>query len=112
MKTVVIYEFMIKELKLKGLELLFFALVYSFAQFDSQLFAKVETICEFLDCSRSQFYEVRKSLINKKLISLIEGSYIIKCDAYYSYFGQHLSVESNEKLNELVRIAKTNWLDD
>ena len=49
MKSIIIYSFMINELKLKGVELLYFALIYSFSQFGQNYFADDKPSCNFLE---------------------------------------------------------------
>lgn len=105
MKSIIIQEFMLKELHLKGYELLFYAVVFSFSTFGQSCFVSEKTFCNFLDISRSQFYKVRSSLLLKKLIRFDESG-----KGLIIYNSQFLSYK-NEDLDELVRIARTPWLD-
>lgn len=101
MKSIIIHSFMINELKLKGVELLYFALIYSFSQFGQYYFADDKTTCSFLNISRAQLFRVRSSLINKGFIISSDKGLI--CPLRSDYL--------DENLSDLIRIAKTPWLD-
>lgn len=101
MKSIIIHSFMINDLKLKGVELLYFALIYSFSQFAQNYFADDKTTCAFLNISRAQLFRVRSSLINKGLINSSDKG--LSCPLCTDYL--------EENLSELIRIAKTPWLD-
>lgn len=100
MKSIIIHDYMIKDLKLKGFELLIYAVVNSFTQFNKVCFVKDKIFCSFLGCSRSQFFKARSSLINKGLLICIDEGFI-------TYENKEYDME----FEELYRIAKTPWLD-
>lgn len=105
MKSIVVFSFMIKDLKLKGSELLIYALIYSFSQFDQVCFMKPDTMAKSLGLSRSQVFRAISSLSKRRLIGgcCAEGLFVISND----------SVDKNleDNLAEMIRIAKTPWLD-
>lgn len=73
MKMIIIYPWMLK--KFKGLELFIFAVIFSFHSYKKKTILKLNTWLELLSCSRSQFYESIKKLINKNVIegSILDG---------------------------------------
>lgn len=104
MKSIVIFTFMITELKLKGAELLVYALIYSFTQFGQVCFMKNTKIADGLGISRAQVFRVISSLLKKNLITCNgEGFYANNRD-FYDY-------ESEADLERMIKIAKTPWLD-
>lgn len=104
MKTIVIFEFMIKELKLSGINLLLYALIYGFSQFDQRCYMSVENICKTLGCSRAQFFRAKHILFSRDLIVYDnEGAMLTNnSDAIFDEF--------KENLEETIRIAKTPWV--
>lgn len=104
MKSIIIYSFMIKDLKLKGLELLIYALIYSFSQFGQKCYMTAETIADVVGCSRSQVFRVIKVLLAVHFIDYDHG--------YFCRHMEHIDEDLKNKLNEMIRIAKTPWLDE
>ena len=100
MKSIIVYEFMIRDLKLQGIKLLLYALIYSFSQFGQGFFCSDKVVCSFLGISRSQYYACRKLLLD-------EGFIYYKGDHLYTYSCSLV----DEDLEELIRIAKTPWVD-
>lgn len=104
MKTIVIYEFMLKEFKLSGLELLLYALIYSFTQFGVGCCVSPDKICDFLLCSRSQYFKVKKELIRKGLV--------VASDKYmFTLHSEQKNPDKSLDLEEAIRLAKVPWLD-
>lgn len=104
MKSIIIYSFMTKELKLKGVELLLYALIYSFTQFGCGCCASVDIICDFLGCSRSQFFKAKKELISSRLV--------VASDKYmFTLHSEQKDAERSQELEEAIRLAKVPWLD-
>lgn len=104
MKSIIIYSFMTNQLKLRGVELLLYALIYSFTQFGCGCCASVDVICEFLGCSRSQFFKAKKELISLKLV--------VASDKYmFTLHSEQKDPEKFEDLEEAIRLAKVPWLD-
>lgn len=100
MKSIIVHDYMIKDLKLKGFELLIYSVINSFSEFGQICFVKDKTFCEFLGCSRSQFYKARSALLYKGLIISVDNGFIT--------FDKK---ENDIQLEEMIRIAKTPWLD-
>lgn len=102
MKTIIIFQFMVKDLKLKGLELLIYALIYSFTQYGQKCFMSAESIADAVGCSRSQVFRVLKTLHTAHFIDYDDGYICRLNDADYP--------EISKDLEEQIRIAKTPWL--
>lgn len=104
MKSIIIYSFMIKDLKLKGSELLVYALIYSFCQFGQHCFMSPERISLELGISRSQVFRSLKTLFGKGfIIQSLAGLYINK--------REDLDSDSRVELEKLIKICKTPWID-
>lgn len=104
MKSIIIFTFMIKDLHLKGAELLIYALIYSFSQFGQVCYMKADTMAQELGLSRSQVFRCLSSLLKKDLITY-NGS------AYLTYTRDFYDMEAADDLERMIKIAKTPWLD-
>lgn len=104
MKSIVIFSFMITDLKLKGSELLVYALIYSFTQFQQVCFMKPETMAKCLGLSRSQIYRALDALGHRNLLFYQDDGLMANCNDIYSD-------TIDEALENMIRIAKTPWLD-
>lgn len=104
MKSIIIFDFMIKDLNLKGSELLIYALIYSFSQFCQVCFMKPETMAKCLGLSRSQVYRAIDILKRRNFIYYRDNGLMANCNDIYSD-------AIDETLENMIRIAKTPWLD-
>lgn len=104
MKTIIIYQFMIKDLKLSGIELLLYALVYGFSSHGSSCFLNERGYCNSLGCSRSQFFRAKSSLFQKNLLISSDSGLMCNTADFYA-------PDLSDRLDEMIRIAKTPWLD-
>lgn len=105
MKSIIIYSFMIKDLKLQGSELIIYALIYSFCQFGQSCFMRPDKMAIELGLSRSQVFRSIKSLLAKGFIfSAFDGLYIHK--------REDTDFDSRVELERLIKICKTPWLND
>lgn len=102
MKTIIIFDWMIKDLKLSGVELLLYALIHGFSQHDQVCFMLEKTYLDALGCSRAQYYRARSALLSKNLIDEFENGLITR---------QALKNLDDDELQNMIRIAKTPWLD-
>ena len=64
----VIHDFMVKALKLSGVSLLVYALIYSFTKVGGECYGSMEYIAERVGSSRTSVYRALKELIRKNLI--------------------------------------------
>lgn len=104
MKSIIIFSFMVKDLKLKGAELLIYALIYSFSQFGQVCYMKPETIATELGLSRSQVFRCLSSLLKKDFLTYNGSAYLTNNRDFYDY-------ETDAELERMIKIAKTPWLD-
>ena len=104
MKSIIIHEFMIRELKLSGVKLLLFALIYSFSQFGSGFFVKDKIVCQYLGISRSQYYSAKKDLI-------INNYVVEKDNKLYSSVMDWDHYIDDKDLQEAIRLARLNVYD-
>ena len=83
---IVIQGWMIKDLKLKGNELIIYAVIYGFSQLESQKFTgSLQYLAEWTNSTKQSVIKCLKSLIKKNLIvkeeNIING---VKFCEYYS----------------------------
>ena len=70
---VVIQSFMVKELKLKGNELIVYAIIYGFSQSENQCFSgSLSYLAEWTSATKQGIMKNLKSLIDKRLINKSE----------------------------------------
>lgn len=96
-----IQSFMVKELQLKGNELLVYAIIYGFSQEENQVFnGSLQYIADWLNCT--------KQGVIKNLKSLIEKGLIIKNEKYFNgiKFCEYRSTEFNRVLNNVEQGIK------
>ena len=96
-----IQSFMVKELQLKGNELLVYAIIYGFSQEKNQWFnGSLQYIADWLNCT--------KQGVIKNLKSLIEKGFIIKNEKYFNgiKFCEYRSTEFNRVLNNVEQGIK------
>lgn len=71
-RYITIQEFMVRDLKLKGNELIIYALIYGFSQdSDSEFKGSITYMQEWLQCSRQAICDILKRLIDKGVIEKI-----------------------------------------
>ena len=104
MKSIIVYSFMIKDLKLKGSELIVYSLIYSFSQFGQRCFMSPENIAFELGLSRSQVFRAIKSLRANGLI-------FYNFDVFSINKREDLDHSSKSELESLIKICKTPWID-
>lgn len=107
MKSIIIHEFMIKDLYLSGVKLLLYALIYSFTQFGQGFFVSDKVVCSFLHISRSQYFAAKKSLIDRQLVVCDPKSNKLYCAR--CVMDEDLN---NEELAEAIRLARLNLYYD
>ena len=69
-----VYDFMVKDLKLKGYELVIYALVFSLADSDGMCYAKYSYICERTGCRANTVVRVLRNLQKSGLIDISEST--------------------------------------
>lgn len=95
---VVIQGFMIKELKLKGNELLVYAIIYGFSQEEGQVFSgSLQYLADWTNSSRQG--------VTKNLKSLVEKGYIVKNDKYINgvKFCEYYATQFNGVYNSVAQ---------
>lgn len=95
---VVIQGFMISEMKLKGNELLVYAIIYGFSQEEGQVFSgSLQYLAEWTNSSRQG--------VTKNLKSLVEKGYIAKNDKYINgvKFCEYYATKFNRVCNSVVQ---------
>lgn len=73
MKSIIIYDWMLKHPDLNGYKLLIFAVVYHFTSLGSGCFIGLKSWLDLLDCSRSQFFKARTELVSLGLLDFKDG---------------------------------------
>ena len=66
---IVIQSFMVKDLHLKGNELLIYAIIYGFSQDEQAFTGSIQYLADWANCSRHTVIDNLKSLCDKNLIS-------------------------------------------
>lgn len=133
---IVIHDFMIKDLKLKGYSLLVYAMMFSFYVNSSGVYTTFtdEMVKSMCGVSRRQYYDVAKNLISRGLVHFGTSNCILVINGDCADIAQvnaeiaHLIKNTNnlsstskknlkeiKKINEnnldtLIKIAKTPWV--
>ena len=72
---IVIMDWMLKDLKLKGNELIVYALIFGFCQDGSSYKINKSYVSKFLNVRRATIFSIFKSLESKGYINIIEYKY-------------------------------------
>ena len=82
---VTIQDFMVRDMKLKGNELLIYAIIYGFSQEENQTFnGSLQYLADWTNCTKQGAIKNIKSLIKKGFIVKIEKTKNDRCHKYYA----------------------------
>ena len=97
----VIQSFMVKELKLKGLELSCYAIIYGFSQADNQRFTgSLQYLCDWTCSSKQAVINALKKLVDKQL--LVKTDKVVNNVKFVEYEAVYIT-PSQETLTGVVK---------